>query len=499
MNQPLPKHPELLLGPNPLLEPLPPPIAFTDLPQALARNPFADIQVMAYPLAYRENLIESIDQFFVSTSAILEIAAGLQILIRRALAVRNPLIKTERVRINRLAVLDDENINGLKLMPAMDGAGMLVSGMTATGKSTIIKRMLELIVPDQVIMHGNSTACEWHRVTQCYYLYVDQSSNGTRGGLLKRILEALDAAVGTSHFAEYKRSTNLDSLLVVVCKLLSLHRVAVLIIDENQQSNLADSPWALEFVLFYHSLMNLGISVVLIGNPLAFAHLHMLSQVMRRFAVGGIHELVPALASDRWWKRDYIAGIRTCSLVEEWQVDDQWRDAFELTHSGGLTGLHKALFKEIQRSALRRGGERACVIQTDFTAALKSPRFLEVNRVAQAVNVAQSDDLIPYTDIPQIRRSKPPKNVSKESTTATPPTPLATETTASLTRMLRAFQAGQTKDLNKVKKRVEALQSLSPDDARMLGVSDELIRSMKEAIPGSDDPPPKRKAKGAVK
>lgn len=497
MNQPLPTHPELLLGPNPFLEPLPPPILFEDIPQALHRDPFAHLQVLAYPPAQRENLIESVDQFFVATGAILEIAVGLQILVRRALAVRNPLHKEERVRINRIAVLD--NVNALKLMPAMDGAGMLVSGMTATGKSAIIKRMLELIVPEQVVVHGNSAACEWYQLKQCYYLYVDQSSNGTRGGLLKRILQALDAEIDTDHFTEHKRTTNLDSLLVVVCKLLSLHRVAVLIIDENQQSNLADSPWALEFVLFYHSLMNLGISVVLVGNPLAFAHLHMLSQVMRRFAVGGIHELVPALASDRWWKRDYLAGVRKCSLVEEWQVEEQWRDEFELTHSGGLPGIHKALHKEVQRLALRRGGDRACVVQADYTAALKSPRFLEISRVAQGVILAQGDDLIPYTDIPPIRRRGTTKIASADSTTTAPPTGLPAPTTASLTRMLRAFQAGQTKELNTMKKRVQALQSLSPDDARMLGVSDELVRSMKDAIACSDKSSPKRKAKPSAR
>lgn len=492
MNPPLPKHPELLLGPNPFLEALPPPISFADIPQALLRDPFADLQVMAYPPAQREQLIESMDQFFVSTSSILEIAYGLQILVRRALAVRNPLHKAERLRINRIGMLR-KDINDLKLIPAMDGAGMLVAGMTATGKSAILKRMLELIVPEQVITHGSSTVCEWHQLKQCYYLYVDQSSNGTRGGLLKRILEALDAELGTDYFTQHKRATNLDATLVVVCKLLSLHRVAVLIIDENQQSNLADSPWALEFVLFYHSLMNLGISVVLVGNPLAFTHLHMLSQVMRRFAIGGIHELVPAVASDRWWKRDYLAGVRTCSLVEEWQVEDKWRDEFELTHSGGLTGVHKALHKEVQRSALRRGGDRACVVHDDYMAALRSPRFVEVSRVAQAVNVAQCDDLIPYTDIPLIRRRGPTKVASTESTTAATPNALSAQTTAGLTRMLRAFQAGQTKELNTMKKRLEALQSLSPDDARMLGVSDELIRGMKDALSGSSQSP-KRKA-----
>lgn len=489
MNSPLPKHPELLLGPNPFLEALPPPISFADIPQALLRDPFADLQVMAYPPAQREQLIESMDQFFVSTSSILEIAYGLQILVRRALSIRNPLHKAERVRINRIAMLGNEDCKVLKSIPVMDGAGMLVSGMTATGKSATLKRMLELIVPEQVVIHGNSAACEWYQLKQCYYLYVDQSSNGTRGGLLKRILQALDAELGTDYFTQHKRTTNLDALLVVVCKLLSLHRVAVLIIDENQQSNSADSPWALEFVLFYHSLMNLGISVVLVGNPLAFAHLHMLSQVMRRFAIGGIHELVPALASDRWWKRDYLAGVRTCSLVEEWQVEDQWRDEFELTHSGGLTGVHKALHKEVQRSALRRGGDRACVVQADYMAALKSPRFLEINRVAQAVNVAHCDALIPYSDIPLIRRRESTKAASAESTMAAQPEALSAQTTAGLTRMLRAFQAGQTKELNTMKKRLEALQSLSPDDARMLGVSDELIRGMRDVLSGSKQSP----------
>nr|WP_315227998.1 TniB family NTP-binding protein [uncultured Albidiferax sp.] len=439
---------------------------------------------MRLPPADRESLIEHCDQHFTFTSELLEIAAGLQILFRRALVMRNALFKPERVRVNRIALAS--NPAQFKMVSALDGAGMLLAGMTGTGKSAIVERVLEVIAPIQVVDYGNSPACEFHYLRQCYYLYIDQPSNGTRGGLLKRLLLALDSALGTNHFTQHKRTTNIDTLLVVACKLLTLHRVALLVIDEHQQSNFADSPWTLEFVLFYHMLMNLGISVVLVGNPLAFDHLLDMSQVMRRFSTGGSHKLVPATENSRWWSRDFVPGARKFNLVEEWNVEDEWRRAFELEHSGGLPAVYMALHKEVMRTALRRGGQRAQVTQADFLTALRSPRFTEMDRIARSVNASDGAESLDFLDIPPTRGTKVLRTPADTEATTEPPALTSNIPMARVTRMLTSFKAAQTKKLNTMKRRIEVVQSLSPEDARMLGVGDELIQSMQDALAAED-------------
>lgn len=465
-------RPELLLGPNPFLEALPPPITFKDLPRALQRSAFSDLPVWAIEPALRESLIETVDTHFVSTSLVLEPACGIQILLRRALAMRNPLEKNERIRVNRIGVCD----NDIRVIwqAMVDGAGMMLSGMTASGKSALLHRMLELLAPEQVIDFGSSEACGWFKLKQCVYLYVDQPSNGTRGGLLKRILLQLDKALGTDYFEQHKRTTNLDTLLVVVCKLLTLHRVAMLIVDEKQEQNFADSPWAIEFVLFYLMLMNLGISVVLAGNPLAFEHLCPFSQVMRRFSTGGKHELEPATPSDRWWSRDFIPSARKADLIDHWNIGEVERAELEFRHSGGVPGLYMALHKEVMRQALRRGGKDATVTAKDYAAAVASPRYVEVKRIALSISEANAQSVSDFVDIPPLRHKRGGTPKASSIPCATMP---AIEL-ARVVRLLTNFKSTQTKLLNTETRRIKVLQSLSPEDARWLANTDDLLASM---------------------
>jgi len=249
------------------------------------------------------------------------------------------------------------------------------------------------------------------------------------------------------------------------------------IVDEKQQSTFDDSPWALEFVLFYLTLMNLGISVVLVGNPLAFVHLHFFSQVMRRFSTGGIHELSPATASDRWWERDFVPGARKANLVEHWDIDETERAKLEIQHCGRLPGLYMALHKEVMRQALRRGGKESTVTAKDFSAAVLSPRYLEVKKIALSISDDDGSSASEFLDIPPLHEKR--RGIKDE--TSRPPVILSEGEMASVTRLLTNFKSAQTRLLNNEARRLKALQSLEPEDARMLGISGDLLISMQAA------------------
>lgn len=474
-------HPELAYGRNPFFNGLAPYLPFNDMPRALERFPLSSVDVKKIECSMREALIEGIENHFVVTSEILEICSGIQILLRRALMIRNPMEKVEKVRMNRIGSAED--LKELKGIPSLDGAGMLLSGMTGMGKSALIKRVLCILVPQQVVTYGDSELCGWHLLTQCYYLYIDQPSNGTRGALLKRILMALDEQLGTTYFPHHERTANLDTLLVVVCKLLSAHRVAVLVIDENQRSNLADSPWSVEFVLFYHLLMNLGISVLLSGSPMAFDHLHAMGQVMRRFNTGGVHCLKPASSSSRWWTNDFVPGVRRFDLVDRWEVDEAWRTQFEYQHTGGLPGAYVALHREILRTALRRG-EKSCVVtKGDFESAVMSPRYREVYRIARSICGTNATGGSEYVDVPGRGSSNESDAAQLQSGHTLPDEPHAKRIPIDqLKNRISALHAKHTKELNMVKKSLAVAQNLSPEDVRMLGMSEGLIRSMKEKV-----------------
>ena len=475
-------HPELTDGPNPFFEGISPFIPFNELPIQLSHLPLDGVDWRAVPTTRREPLLDLADRHFAPTTAVMEPAAGIQSLLRRTLALANPLSPSNRKLCNQIGMV--ESVDALKMLAPAQGGGMLLSGMTATGKSTLLKRALETFAPQQVLDHGNSEAGGFYGLRQCVYLHVDHPSNGSRGALLKRILQCLDSKVQTTYYEEHQKVSNLDSLLVTVSKLLTRHRVALLCIDEKQESTFEDSPWRTEFALFYLQLMNLGVSVVLAGNPLAFEHLTVYSQLMRRFSTGGVHTLLPAIPSrDSWWARDFVRHARAFSIVEQWNIQEPLRTHFENENSGGLPGLFTAYQQEVQRSALRRGGASAEVSDQDYHAAQTSPRFKQLRQIALAASSEDARLSSQFIDIPSIAKpiraaANPVINSPAEAMMTATPNAVITASE----KLVRSFKAKQTRQTNQLSKSLKALSTLPPEDVRRLGVSEELISGMSKQL-----------------
>lgn len=475
-------HPELAEGPNPFFDGMSPFIPFNALPRKLSFFPLTGVDWRSIPTTHREPLLNLADRQFAPTTAVIEPAAGIQSLLRRTLALANPLSSSNRKLCNQIGML--ESAEALRMLTPAQGGGMLLTGMTAAGKSALITRALEIFAPQQVLDHGNSKAGGFYGLRQCVYLYVDHPSNGSRGALLKRILQCLDSKVQTTYYEEHRRVTNLDSLLVTVSKLLTRHRVALLCVDEKQESTFENSPWRMEFALFYLQLMNLGISVVLAGNPLAFENFGAYSQLMRRFSTGGVHSLFPADPHrDSWWARDFIRHARTFSIVEEWSIDEQRRSQLENENSAGLPGLYMGYHQEVQRSALRRGGPSAEVGEQDYLAAQTSPRFKHLRQIALATASEEARLSSQFIDIPSVTKPiKTPQNPGMHSPAKAmnSATPKVTITAAE--KLVRSFKARQTRQTNQISQSLKALSKLPPEDVRRLGVSDELIDRMTKQL-----------------
>lgn len=466
-------RPELMLGPNPFIEALPPYLTAQDMARQFGRYPLANTPWQQLAPAMREPLLEFASEHIAPTAIALPVALSIQALIRRSMCQRNPIKASEQRRCNMIGVAP--GMARIRESPRLDAAGGTLEGMTGMGKTTIAHRALQLVAPDQVIDHGTSHACGWERLVQVVWLYVDHPSNGTRGALLKRILSALDEALGTDYSGQYMRVTNIDALLTLVCKALTLHRVALLIIDEKQERNFQDSPWSLEFVLFYLSLMNLGIAILLIGNPMAFAHLRAFSQVVRRFSTGGMHRLNPAAsAGEPWWAEDFVPRMHKFNLVEDNASAPAERAQFEFEHTAGIPGLLQLLHTEAQRSALRRAlGERAALDMEDLRAALASPLFSQAAGIAaQVLNKNSGQQAM--TDIPA---HEDEASVGSLDGFKVPDL----MTVDAIKRMVTNFQSGRTKELRKFKDRLDNLCNLSSEELQVLGMSNDLLTEARAA------------------
>lgn len=455
---------ERLTESNPLLEAAAPLVTFDKLPGALKREPLQDVDWRSVAPAYRTDLLKQCEQHYWPNRLVLDIADSIQTMLRGGLMARNPLSVAEQRRINNFALMDNLRSAPLQSLRVRAGGG-IISSITGMGKSALLERTLELIAPEQVVVHGRSESCGWSSLTQVLYLVIDAPFNGTRGGLLARIVEGLDVLLGTDYSETLRKLRNQDASLLFVTKLLSNHRVGMLAIDENQRQNFDESMWRDSFILFFLGLMNLGIPILLLGNPLAFVGLEEGSQNMRRFSTAGYYKMQPATSTlEPWWSEDYVPGMCRFLLCDEAPpVAEIIERTFGM--SAGVPGLFGPLWVEAQRLVLRRGGGRTVLTHDDLLAASATPRVKELMAIAAQISGATSG--LRFTDIPgavtATNRDKPnqPGVAAAKATSensAKPFDPLA-EARQRIERQVKAIQ-------RRAEKRGEGGDGRSPDDLR---------------------------------
>lgn len=375
-------RPELNSGPNPLIEALPPFMTDREVASEFGRNPLRAIPWREVPAERREMLLlTEIENCAAITAVHLPIVTSIQRLLRAACARLNPLRRAERDRVIQVGLAEKKP--EVLSFASHSASGGLVSAITGMGKTRSAKRAVNIFTGKGFFDHGPSKAGGYQSMRQIPCLYIDFPSNGSRVGLLRRILFSLDTAAETDYSSRNAR--NIDALLVQVYKVLVLHRVALLIIDESQRETFNESPWHRDFVVFFLSLMNFGISVLLMGNPLAFSMLRNYAQDMRRFSAGGVHHLAPAAtASEPWWEKDFTPRFRRFSVVDEVQIDPNTRAAFEFEHTAGIPGLLELLQVQAERGALRRAGTGPAILTLgDYQNALRAPEYREAHEIAR--------------------------------------------------------------------------------------------------------------------
>lgn len=452
-------HPELGSERNPLLEALAPYAPLSGLPKVLQNEPLSKIRWKSLPPELREVHLREIENHYWPVEPQLEVCADIQSMLRSGLAARNPMSKAEQLRINMLALAPDAE--GLRLQSLRKRAGgAIVSAITGMGKSTMVERALAAFAPQQVIVHEQNKDCGWSTLTQVTYLIVDAPPNATRNGLFEAIIGALDRLLATDYSSVLRRQRNIDAGLMYVAKQLSVHRVGMLVIDENQEEVLVANHWGTEFILVFLGLMNLGIPVVLMGNPLAFTALDRDAQLTRRFASHGWHELAPATSSrERWWRRQFVVGEMRFTLCDEsLSVDEVVDISFEFEQ--GNPGLFSALWAETNRAALRRGGKAAVMKIEDIAVAARSPRYRKLAEIAKSIR--EGNESRRYRDLPVKRQT--PEAGTRQSMTGVPNAQDIVAAVATLTSELKRREAQQRKRAEKDK---TLRKSLTEDDLRL--------------------------------
>jgi hypothetical protein len=452
------RHPELGSARNPLLEVLAPYIPLSGLPKALQCEPLKDISWRSDEPEMREVHLGRIEDHYWPVTPQLEVCADIQLMLRSGLMARNPMSKAEQLRINMLALAPNAGEVWLQSLKKRAG-GAIVSAITGMGKSTLVDKALSVFAPNQIIVHGQNKACGWSTLTQVTYLIVDAPPNATRYGLFEAIISALDRLLGTDYSSDLRRQKNIDAGLVFVAKTLSIHRVGMLVIDESQEETLVKNHWGLEFILVFLGLMNLGIPVLLMGNPLAFTDLEKGAQLTRRFVSHGWHELVPAANStEKWWRKEFVVGEMRFTLCEKsLSVDEVVDVAFEFDQ--GNPGLFSSLWAETIRTALRRGGRSATMKVEDIAIAAKTARFRKLAEIAKSIGDGNVSGR--YRDLP-IRLPVSASGAEQPATGA----PSAQDIVSAIGKLSANLKRQETRQMTKAAKDQALKKILTEEDLR---------------------------------
>lgn len=456
---------------NPLLDVFAPFIPLPKMPAQLRREPLLDIPWRTMPPNVREQFLELHTEHFFPTAIATDVATRIHAAILGSMRRRNPLSKREQRRINQLSLLQPGD---LRLLPSLANPATagIIAATTGMGKTSIVERTLQVIAPEQFITHARSEVCGWSKLIQICYLKLDFPSNGSRGGIIDRVLGAFDDLIGTEYERRVRRR-NLEAGLLEVMKQLSNHRVGALVLDDVQPDTFDLSPWYREVVMFLLCLMNLGIPLVLCGQPGAFTQLVHELQTLRRFSSIGLFNLPRAISKDDiWWVNEFIPGMLRFNLCEN------VRDVAAITDrarglSAGIPGYFAQLWIEAQRLALREESMTATLTLQHLEEAVRSPAITTLMQSAANIEAAAEKE---RHDKSLTNASSGASGASKARYRSPDSTPAAIE---KLVRAARSMEKRQQKENERKTTRNAAYsEGLSDDDLRLANHAMDLLTGL---------------------
>lgn len=382
---------------NPLVKHLPPFLTHFQMAEKIANSPCADVDWTPVPVEQRGVFLQQLKTTFCASEVSLRIALALQSMLWDGLLSRDPRKPEQQRLMYEVAAYDYKKFMTHSWRHEFVG-GAVIRGITGVGKSAAVNRFLSLI--PQFISHGENQEAQWIEFVQLVHLKVPMSADGSRMGFLLNCLRELDRALGTNYFEKYEgKKHSVERLLVDVLHFLALHRCGLLIIEEAQERNLSVSQFSREFLTFFLRLLNHGIPVVIIGNPLAFAVLDTFSQDQSRFSEYGDFTIDPVSdPTDEEWIDEWIGVAWHATLLDE--PDEHIENLPQLIwdRTAGFPRILARLRRETMNAAIQLGSSRVCMEHIEIAMQTQSMKAAE--KLVKAFKERDSNALEKFLDMP---------------------------------------------------------------------------------------------------
>lgn len=433
----------------------------------------------------RRRLTDEYQRVFVPTHEAIRIADRILSSILHGLERRNPTWPEVQRWINSTQQWHGRIVDDIPWNP-IHAKGMILEGMTGIGKSHVVERVLDLL--PQVVDHEPKGDWGMLKLRQLVWLKVPMPADHSRRGLLASILAEMDRVMETGYYKSMIRPSNrIETLIVSVMQLLVQHRCGMLIIEEAQEANLGSKVFSRDFLNFFLRILNWGIPILIVGNPLSFVELRTHAQDVDRFSEGGWFTMLPAWGPEsEIWKKSWLLGLWQPSLLDQSdapftsissvpEANDWASFLWQLT--GGLPRQLARLRAEVMDRALVNNVPQ---ITSDFVMQvfLQSPRFSNVMARNRALANHDINALMGYRDLPlkqlreywlndshasALKMTKPPSIVKATPSTVNAEGKVESEAAAEQKRLIAGVKL-LTNETSKARKAKQLLSKRGKQD-----------------------------------
>lgn len=373
---------------NPLYEALPQFLQAHELVDKFGRFPSISKSERNLSATQRMLAVSRLNNYFEPLPSHFEVFEQINLILRAGYAHRNPAEDTYRkALINSYRQSMEGQICPIGTSVPSTAPSFALFGVSGVGKSTVVERTLNFL--PQAINHEN------HHFIQVVWLKLDCPLDGSLKQLLLTILDKLDALLGTTYYKMIGRTRTIDELILTVVKIVSMHHLGVLVIDEIQNLLDASGVGQAKMLNFFVTFANeVKIPLITVGTPRALSLLEGTFREARR--VGECGTFI--------WN--------SLSLGEEWSffLEGLWKYQWtmqpvpltpgfsKLMHeqTQGIHALVVRLFQLSQMQAIRTGVER---LTEELITDVAADKFKLVAPMLNALRKGDKTAIQKYEDL----------------------------------------------------------------------------------------------------
>lgn len=356
---------------NPLIEALPPIMRIEGFYGHVGFFPPYDSSERDLPDHVRLYAMESLRRLFVPLPDHWDLHLGVSRLLHMSYADRNPTRPGFAAQVN-------DRVAALEARLSVGDAGsspksFALLGPSGIGKTSTIGRLLLLYPP--VIKHTtyNGQPLPMYQVV---WLRLECPENGSLRDLTTAFFEQVDRLLGTNYYQNYCTGRqSAMQMLSYMARIVYLHSIGVLVIDEIQKLSKARSQGAQNILDFFIRLTNtIGTAVILIGTDEAEPLLSNRFSFVRRSGGQGEFNWRP-MQKDAVWRMFLEALWEYQYVRNRFELTEDFVDAIHEVTSG-IADLAVKVFVSAQTRAVNSKQEVVTPKLIRIVAQQQFPRAL---------------------------------------------------------------------------------------------------------------------------